>query len=95
MTTERGGDQFVFEWRMQESGTLAVPASIRKILAGKRVSVRLVPQDEAVRLSATGVTEAEIDLIGSIQSEQRGQVIRFLLSEGSLRRASRARTRRR
>ncbi len=91
MRTERAGDRYVFEGRVDEAGTIAVPASWRKALAGKRLSVRLVPRHESAALRAAGVTEAEIDLIGSIQSEPRDQVIAFLLSEGSLQRRSRSR----
>ncbi len=92
MRTERAGDRYVFECRVDDAGMIAVPASWRKALAGKRLSVRLVPRHEAAALTAAGVTEDEIDLIGSIQSEPRDQVIAFLLSEGSLRRKSRSRS---
>ena len=85
----------MFEGRIGSSGTIAVPAGIRKALADRRLSVRVIPSHEARALEAAGVTEDELDEISAVQSESRGQVIRFLLSEGALARKNRTRARRR
>ena len=94
MKSERGGDLHVFEGKVDRGGAITLPPDLRRALAGKRVSVRLVPRRDAAELAARGVSEVEIDRIAGIQSEPRDQVIRFLLTEGVLAKRPRLRGRR-
>lgn len=73
--------------RVESDGTLVLPASVlRKIHAtpGSNVRVRVTSGTLGRVLLERGVSEEEIELIGSLQLEQRANVVAFLASEGAL-----------
>ena len=73
--------------RVMDDGTAVLPASfLRKIHArpGSHVRVQVPLKSVSRRLSVRGVTEEEIELIGSLQLEGRADVVAFLESEGAL-----------
>lgn len=78
-------------------GLIRIPEKVREALAPHidgPIRVRLVPASLDDELQSRGVTADEIERIASVQLEERREVIRFLLAEGSLgkkRRAPRAR----
>jgi hypothetical protein len=92
-----GQDPLVFDAIIGIDGLIRIPDRVREALAPHidgPIRVRLVPAALAEELQSRGVTGDEIDMIASVQLEERQQVIRFLLAEGSLgktRRAGRAR----
>lgn len=73
-----------FDATMDEAGRILVPSEIRDRFAGKKVRVRLRSEEIAVTLRENNVTEEEIERIASVQLESREQVVKLLLSEGTL-----------
>ncbi len=76
-----------FEGMVDEHGRIAVPPAV---LAGldrssrSTLHVRLTSKVINTALRKNDVTEEEIDRIAVLQLEPRGQVVKFLLSEGAL-----------
>ena len=78
-----------FEGVVDEHGKIAVPTAVLAGLDRKSRStlhVRLTSKVISTALSKNNVTEEEIDRIGGMQLETREQVVKFLLSEGTLHR---------
>jgi len=86
-----------FDGVVSESGTtLEIPAEMGDAmvpLRGRRVRVRIRSEELAIALQVRGVTDEEIARIAAAQSEDRQAVVRFLLSEGALRRGKATRFR--
>jgi bifunctional DNA-binding transcriptional regulator/antitoxin component of YhaV-PrlF toxin-antitoxin module len=77
----------VFQAVVGEEGTIAVPVSVLEglgIRPGSRVQVRVSPAQEVARMRRRGIPEEEVERIALLQGEDRGHVVRFLLSEGAL-----------
>jgi hypothetical protein len=75
------------EIRVESDGTAVLPAPIlRQVHAspGSSVRVRVTSGSLGRELLLRGVTEEEIELIGSLQREPRANVVAFLASEGIL-----------
>lgn len=86
------GTDLEFEARLSSEGVLEFPPELSeqlRALRGSRLRVRLRTQETAAGLQARRVSDEEISAIASLQSEEREAVVRFLLSEGALRRAGR------
>jgi len=82
-----GLDPLVFDAIIGSDGLIRIPDRVREALAAHAdgpVRVRLAPAVLADELKARGVTDGEIEKIASTQLEEREQVIRFLLAEGSV-----------
>jgi len=77
-----------FKGEIDDDGKIAVPASILSRLKKGSIHVRLSGNRVASELKARGVTEEEIQRIAATQLESRDQVVKFLLSEGALKRRS-------
>ena len=80
-----------FEAAVDEQGRITVPPAILAGLDRKSRStlhVRLTSKVINTALRKNDVTEEEIDRIAVLQLEPRTQVVKFLLSEGALRRDS-------
>ena len=74
-----------FTAKVGRDGTIAVPEeTLRQVQSGEKVHVRLSPIHLNAQLRERGVTEEEVDRISAAQLESRDQVVKFLLSEGSL-----------
>jgi hypothetical protein len=76
-----------FESRLGSDGRLLVPEEIQtelQRLEGRRIRVRIIPERDARKLRTRNITEDEIDRIATLQREERRNVVRFLLSEGTL-----------
>lgn len=69
---------------IDHEGKIAVPDHAAKELGGKKLHVRLMSNEISSALKARGVTEHEVERIAALQRESRDQVIKFLMSEGSL-----------
>ncbi len=73
-----------FEAIIEDDGSLRLPKELQqKMLPGATVIVRLVEGHLTSMLRSRGVTEEEIETISRLQMEQRGDVIRFLETEGA------------
>jgi protein involved in polysaccharide export with SLBB domain len=73
-----------FEAVIDPEGRIAVPMVAAQQLLGKKLHVRLMSSEISAALNARGVTEDEVERIAAVQRESREQVIKFLMSEGSL-----------
>ncbi|MDH4070481.1 MAG: hypothetical protein OEV30_08655 [Ignavibacteria bacterium] len=76
-----------FEGRVGTDGTIVIPPSVLEALDLRprgAVSVRLVTVDARALLNEREVPDEEIERISSLQLESTDQVVKFLLSEGSL-----------
>ena len=74
--------------RVEQNGTAIIPARHLERLGigpGSRMRVKLIPRKLSRELVQRGVTEEEIEQIGSLQLEPRQNVLGFLSSEGALR----------
>lgn len=81
-----------FEGLVDSDGKISVPERLLDLLhAGKetRVHVRLSTVRMSTSLRRKNVTEEEIERISGLQLEPRSQVVKFLLSEGVLKKHSR------
>ncbi len=85
---ERKKSDNEFEAVMGNDGTIVVPHGLAKRFVGKKLHVRLRSEEVASELMEKNVTEEEIERIANIQLESREQVVKFLLTEGSLRTSS-------
>ena len=77
-----------FESTISPGGTIRVPEEIlrdRPWVEGSKLHVRVTAGVLSEDLKNRLVTEEEIERIGAMQLETREQVVKFLLSEGSLR----------
>ena len=84
------GPDLEFEATLSAEGALEFPSEVSALLRelrGRRLRVRLRTLEAAAGLQARGVSDEEITTIAALQSEEREAVVRFLLSEGVLRRA--------
>ena len=70
--------------RVQFSQTVAGELQLK---AGAKVTVNITGGVLSKELAARGVSNEEIERIGNVQLEDRQQVVKFLLSEGSLSRS--------
>jgi hypothetical protein len=77
-----------FDSTISEAGMIEVPTPLSS-LRGSRVKVRVRSLELAGLLQARGVTDEEISRIATLQAEAPESVVRFLLSEGVLRRRAR------
>ena len=75
-----------FEACVDKSGKIAVPESVMREFGSRSgtVHVRLTAKAISSGLLERSVSEEEIERISSTQLESREQVVKFLLSEGSL-----------
>ena len=83
------GTDLEFEATLSVEGMLEFPPEMSALLRGlrgRRLRVRLRTLEAAEGLQARGVSDEEITAIAALQSEEREAVVRFLLSEGALRR---------
>jgi hypothetical protein len=81
-----------FDGVVSETGTVEAPPEVASALVslrGTKVRVRVRSRERAAALEARGVTDEEISRIADLQAEVPEAVIRFLLSEGVLRRSTR------
>jgi len=69
---------------MDADGRIVVPVHLRSAAGNKTVRVRVTAQALSVELKRRNVTDEEIERIEMVQKEQRVQVLKFLLTEGSL-----------
>ena len=86
------GADVEFQAVVSSRGALEFPEGVAELLRsvhGSRVCVRVRSLDTHARLSARGVSDEEVVRIAAVQSEEREAVVRFLLSEGALRRGRR------
>ncbi len=84
---ERHTTSVEFEGAIDGRGSIRVPDEVLKHFpAGTRANVHVLLTGRRISsaLRIRGVTEEEIRRIGSLQLESREQVVRFLLSEGTL-----------
>jgi DNA-binding transcriptional regulator/RsmH inhibitor MraZ len=82
----QGRSSTEFEAVIDKKGRITVPHVVMKRLAGsKKVHVRLSQTTVNEALTKKSVTEEEIERVAAVQLEDRDQVVRFLLTEGSLR----------
>lgn len=85
-----------FEGSIGEDGRIPVPAEFLERLqdaALAKIHVRLTGNRLHGALKQRQVSEEEIEAIGKLQLESRDQVVRFLLSEGSLSSRTKSRSR--
>jgi len=85
-----------FEGSVGEDGKIPVPPEFLERLqdsALAKIHVRLTANRLHGALKQRQVSEEEIEAIGKLQLESRDQVVRFLLSEGSLSRRTNRRSR--
>ncbi|MBX2992272.1 MAG: hypothetical protein KF749_14055 [Bacteroidetes bacterium] len=83
-----------FDCFLEQDGTIAVPREIAERFSGSKLHVLLERKEISDRLKKNNVTEGEIERISALQLETREQVIKFLLSQGTLaKRASNGRRR--
>ena len=77
-----------FESSIDRQGRISVPPSILAQLSkgSRSVRVRLTSKVVSAALKRRDVQEEEIERIAALQLETREQVVKFLLSEGALRR---------
>lgn len=86
------GTDLEFEARLSSKGVLEFPPGVSeqlRPLRGSRLRVRVRTQKAATGLRIRRVSDEEISTIATLQSEEREAVVRFLLSEGVLRRPRR------
>lgn len=75
-----------FDALIDDDGRITVPAEMAKQFAGRRLHVRLHREEISAGLRKKDVTEDEVERIARVQLESREQVVKFLLSEGGLKR---------
>jgi hypothetical protein len=81
-----------FDAIVDEHGRLTIPVSLVNKsggFTGRRFHVRLTDKSISSKLSSRKVSEEEVDRIAGLQLETREQVVKFLLSEGGLRKTKR------
>lgn len=80
-----------FEARVESSGRIMVPEGIARGLRKRYVHVRLTTDPIDHQLRKRGVSGEEVERITAMQLASREQVVRFLLSEGTLKKSGIAR----
>jgi len=76
-----------FETTVGPDGAINIPGPLLESLGlseGGKLSVRIMGKAATAFLKRSGVTNDEIDRIAAMQLESPDQVVKFLLSEGSL-----------
>jgi hypothetical protein len=74
-----------FDTTIDEHGAIHLPEILQNALnKGTKVSVRVISTVLSKELKAKKIDEEEIERITSLQIEQRAQVVKFLLAEGTL-----------
>ncbi|MBI3195695.1 MAG: hypothetical protein HYZ34_14695 [Ignavibacteriae bacterium] len=72
---------------IEKDGIVRLPSELHDLFkTGSHVTVRLISGGLSSSLKKLGVTEEEIERIVRLQMEERADVLRFLKSEGSLKR---------
>lgn len=77
-----------FDAMVDEGGRITLPETLIKEVGTNPIHVRLTMKSIHTDLKERSVSEDEIERIGAIQLEPREQVVKFLLSEGVLKRSS-------
>ncbi|MBM4165578.1 MAG: hypothetical protein FJ218_01420 [Ignavibacteria bacterium] len=73
-----------FDTTIDEHGAIHLPEILQSALhTGAKVSVRVLSNVISKELKSKRVLESEIETIMSLQLENREQVVKFLLTEGS------------
>ena len=93
--TDAHRESVEFESLIEASGTIVIPPYVVEEFGrvGRTVHVRLTAHTISAGLKERDVDEEEIERIAAIQLESRGQVVKFLLSEGALQKKTPRRTR--
>ncbi|MBS4029466.1 MAG: hypothetical protein KGZ58_12620 [Ignavibacteriales bacterium] len=74
-----------FDTTIDEHGAIHLPEILQSALnKGTKVSVRVISNVISKELKSKRVLESEIEQLMSLQLENREQVVKFLLTEGSL-----------
>ena len=74
-----------FDTTIDDNGAIHLPEILSQALhKGTKVSVRVISNIISKELKSKRVQEDEIEKIMSLQLENREQVVKFLLTEGSL-----------
>jgi hypothetical protein len=89
LVEERKKSDDEFDATIDDEGRIVVPGGVAKRFAGKRIHVRLSSEEIAAGLQARGVAEDEVEEIVRVQLESRDQVVKFLMTEGALRKSKR------
>lgn len=95
--TDRHVHSAEFDAKIKRGGIIQIPDNLIENLGladGTTVSVRVTGRSAMTSLKRSGVTNDEIDRIAAMQLEPSGQVVKFLLSEGVLRKRGVGRNRR-
>ncbi|MBI5215808.1 MAG: hypothetical protein HY960_08650 [Ignavibacteriae bacterium] len=72
---------------IEKDGVVRLPSELQgQFNTGSHVTVRLTSGGLSSSLKKLGVTEEEIERIARLQMEERADVVRFLKTEGSLKR---------
>ncbi|MBM2841624.1 MAG: hypothetical protein HW412_2152 [Bacteroidetes bacterium] len=77
-----------FDATVDKEGRITLPGTVIKEVGKSPIHVRLTMKSIHSDLKERSVSEDEIERIGAIQLEPREQVVKFLLSEGVLKRSS-------
>lgn len=75
-----------FDAEIDHEGKITVPPSVRDRLNKEKLHVRVSTTRMESKLRDRGVTEDEIRTIAATQLEPQEQVVKFLLTEGVLKR---------
>ncbi len=75
-----------FHALIDDDGRITVPTELAKQFAGRKLHVRLHEEEISSGLREKAVTEDEIERIERVQRDSREQIVKFLLSEGLLKR---------
>ena len=77
-----------FEALIDKDGRITVPVEVARQFAGRKLHVRLHREEISASLREKHVTDDEVERIARVQLDSREQVVKFLLSEGILKRDS-------
>jgi hypothetical protein len=81
---EKAKHSVQFEAEIGSDGILRFEKSLDalKLQSGSKVTVTIVGGVFSKKLTTLGVTENEIEMIGTMQLEERENIVRFLSSQG-------------
>ena len=88
---EKAKHSIAFEAEIDGDGRVKFSQPVAEELrlkTGAKVTVRIAGGVLSEQLTARDVSNEEIERIGNVQLEDRDQVVKFLLSEGSLSRSN-------